>query len=122
MRCQAPMKGFDGVGTGEEQPMEVRQVRERMVEGGVACRLGELDGGDHDRLSTQRAQAVGQPGGLVRRPGDEDARRAAGGHAGDCRRQARAKGAQAVTNYGLAACRAGRALRRAAQSCSVLFA
>ena len=72
-------EGFDGVGAGEEEPVEASLLRrqgeggERGVEGGEGGGVGEFDGGDEDGVDVVGAQGVGELGGLVGGAGYEDA-------------------------------------------------
>jgi hypothetical protein len=67
------VEGFDGVGAGEEEPVEGAQAGERGVKGAEGGGWGELDGGDEDGFEAVGADGVGEGRGLVGGAGDEDA-------------------------------------------------
>jgi hypothetical protein len=56
---EAAVEGFDGVGAGEEEPVEAVEVGEGGVEGGEGGGVGELDGGDEDGIEAEGAELVG---------------------------------------------------------------
>lgn len=73
------MERFDGVGAGEDEPVEAvvalrgREAGERGVERGEAAGVDDFDGGDKDGFDTKRAQAVGEGRSLVGGARDENA-------------------------------------------------
>ena len=69
------MEGFNGVGAGEEEPVEAVEVGEGGVEGSEGGGVDDLDGGDEDGFGAEGAQVVGERRGLVGGAGDEDAGR-----------------------------------------------
>jgi len=72
--CNCPfVEGFDGVGAGEEEPVELVECGDGGVEGLEGGGVFEGDGGDEDGLGAEGTQAVSEVRGLVRRAGDEDA-------------------------------------------------
>jgi hypothetical protein len=63
----------DGVGTGEEEPVEAADGGEGRVQGAPGARERELDGGDEDGCCALLFQELGEGAGLAARAGDEDA-------------------------------------------------
>jgi hypothetical protein len=69
----ALVKDFDGVGAGEEEPVEGFELGESGVERGVGCGGDDLDGGDEEGCGSEGFELGGEAGGLVAGSGDEDA-------------------------------------------------
>ena len=72
------MEGFDGVGAGEEEPIESFVAGSTETsDGGVECGEGrwrdDLDGGDEDGDCAESFELHGEFGGLTACAGDEDA-------------------------------------------------
>ena len=79
------MECVDGVGAGEEEPVvSIASEGVELGEGGVEWVVGfggdDFDGGDEDRGSAEGFKLVGEVGGLMAGPGDEDALVVEGGH------------------------------------------
>jgi hypothetical protein len=70
---EAAAKGFHGVGTGEEQPVEGIDAGERSIERSKAGGLNGLNGGDEDGLDPSRTEALGKFRDLMGSAGDENA-------------------------------------------------
>ena len=74
----AAVKGVDGVGAGEEEPVVVfASWGAEAGEGGIECGEGggrdDLDGGDEDGGCAEGFELGGEVRGLVAGSGDEDA-------------------------------------------------
>ena len=70
---QALVEDLDGVGAGEEKPVEDADVGEGGVEWGVGCGGDDLDGGNGHGGRAEGFELGGEIGGLVAGSGDEDA-------------------------------------------------
>ena len=59
-RTRPAVEGFDGVGAGEEEPVEAVELGERGIERGEGSGVDYFDGGDEDGLGAKRAEVLGQ--------------------------------------------------------------
>ena len=69
----ALVEDFDGVGTGEEEPVVVFELGECGIEEGVGVWRDDFDGGDEDGGRAEGFELSGEVGGLVAGSGYEDA-------------------------------------------------
>ena len=67
------MKGFDGVGAGEDKPVEALELRQSGIERGIAFGWNDLDGGNKDGGRAEGLEPRSQVGCLTPGAGDEDA-------------------------------------------------
>jgi hypothetical protein len=97
LQAAPAVEGFDGVGTGEEEPVVALaaggvELSEGGVEGGVGCGRDDLDGGDEDGGRAESFELGGEIGGLVAGSGDEDAFASEGQHRDDCMAESKGSG------------------------------